>query len=67
MEKPTRKELSNALTETLLTKMYGEEYTNPQNWDDDDFSYFNAAWDDLNERFYDMLKIFYGDKETINW
>lgn len=63
MNNPKRSELADKLTNCLLTEVYGEEFTNMNV--EEDFSYFHQAWTDLNDRFYKMLEVLYGDGEIL--
>ena len=64
MRKPNREELADKLTNVLLTEMFGEEYTNINNLEEEN-EYLSDQWDYFNDRFYGMLKVFYGDSDYL--
>ena len=55
----TRQDLADKLTDTALTEMYGERYTNLDNLEDD--KQLSDEWDYLNNGFYNTLAFCYGE------
>ena len=60
----SRQDLADKLTNEVLTEVYGERFTELDNLEDD--AVLDKEWEYFNEKFYTMLRLYYGDDEMLN-
>lgn len=59
----SRQDLADKLTNEVLTEVYGERFTELDDLQDD--AELDIEWEYFNEKFYTMLKFYYGDGEVL--
>lgn len=59
----SRQDLADKLTNEVLTEVYGERFTKLDDLQDD--AELDNEWEYLNEKFYTILKFYYGDDEVL--
>ena len=56
-----RQELTDKLTNLLLTEVYGERFTELDSLEDD--GELDNEWEIMNERIYNLLQFYYGNED----
>ena len=56
-----RQELTDKLTNLLLTEVYGERFTELDSLEDD--GELDNEWEIMNEQIYNLLQFYYGNED----